>query len=99
MDTPRVAIKRTTWSKKEFLYRAAHMPIGIENTIMTTSAAAASCKVAGRKCMTSASTGRCDAYVRSEEQTSELQSLMRISYAVFCLIKKNNKARQNKEEL
>src|SRR3546814_9828166 len=26
---------------------------------------------------------------RSEEQTSELQSLMRISYAVFCLTKKN----------
>src|SRR3546814_2611114 len=31
--------------------------------------------------------GRC---VRSEEHTSELQSLMRISYAVFCLKKKNN---------
>src|SRR3546814_8655297 len=33
-------------------------------------------------------------YVRSEEHTSELQSLMRISYAVFCLKKKtqiNNK--------
>src|SRR3546814_10476158 len=28
-------------------------------------------------------------YVRSEEHTSELQSLMRISYAVFCLKKKN----------
>src|SRR3546814_7881398 len=27
---------------------------------------------------------------RSEEHTSELQSLMRISYAVFCLHKKNN---------
>src|SRR3546814_5382634 len=27
--------------------------------------------------------------LRSEEQTSELQSLMRISYAVFCLKKKN----------
>src|SRR3546814_4195180 len=27
-------------------------------------------------------------YVRSEEHTSELQSLMRISYAVFCLKKK-----------
>src|SRR3546814_7899530 len=27
--------------------------------------------------------------VRSEEHTSELQSLMRISYAVFCLKKKN----------
>src|SRR3546814_8971736 len=28
---------------------------------------------------------------RSEEHTSELKSLMRISYAVFCLKKKNNK--------
>src|SRR3546814_9165420 len=28
---------------------------------------------------------------RSEEHTSELQSLMRISYAVFCLKKKKNK--------
>src|SRR3546814_4750261 len=28
---------------------------------------------------------------RSEEHTSELQSLMRISYAVFCLQKKNSK--------
>src|SRR3546814_2934773 len=28
------------------------------------------------------------AYLRSEEHTSELQSLMRISYAVFCLNKK-----------
>src|SRR3546814_10551113 len=27
---------------------------------------------------------------RSEEHTSEIQSLMRISYAVFCLKKKNN---------
>src|SRR3546814_9994216 len=29
-------------------------------------------------------------YNRSEEHTSELQSLMRISYAVFCLKKKKN---------
>src|SRR3546814_7770759 len=29
--------------------------------------------------------------IRSEEHTSELQSLMRISYAVFCLKKKNTK--------
>src|SRR3546814_10481196 len=33
---------------------------------------------------------RKDRSVRSEEHTSELQSLMRISYAVFCLKKKNN---------
>src|SRR3546814_5354291 len=31
-----------------------------------------------------------DAPQRSEEHTSELQSLMRISYAVFCLKKKNS---------
>src|SRR3546814_6533983 len=30
------------------------------------------------------------AKIRSEEHTSELQSLMRNSYAVFCLKKKNN---------
>src|SRR3546814_5472561 len=30
---------------------------------------------------------------RSEEHTSELQSLMRISYAVFCLKKKSNKTK------
>src|SRR3546814_2079927 len=33
---------------------------------------------------------------RSEEHTSELQSLMRISYAVFCLKKKNTNTQQNK---
>src|SRR3546814_8175491 len=38
------------------------------------------------------------AAVRSEEHTSELQSLMRISYAVFCLKKKtNNKYNDNTE--
>src|SRR3546814_6748100 len=39
--------------------------------------------------------------LRSEEHTSELQSLMRISYAVFCLKKKKNNndesSRKNKE--
>src|SRR3546814_4431646 len=33
---------------------------------------------------------------RSEEHTSELQSLMRISYAVFCLKKKKNKKQKKK---
>src|SRR3546814_7845829 len=32
---------------------------------------------------------------RSEEHTSELQSLMRISYAVFCLKKKKKRTRQH----
>src|SRR3546814_990172 len=33
--------------------------------------------------------------IRSEEHTSELQSLMRISYAVFCLKKKKEKQKHN----
>src|SRR3546814_8692273 len=33
--------------------------------------------------------------IRSEEHTSELKSLMRISYAVFCLKKKNKINNQN----
>src|SRR3546814_9247370 len=36
-----------------------------------------------------------DHFVRSEEHTSELQSLMRISYAVFCLKKKKKKRQTN----
>src|SRR3546814_8237470 len=34
--------------------------------------------------------GTADFVTKSEEHTSELQSLMRISYAVFCLQKKKN---------
>src|SRR3546814_10452540 len=36
---------------------------------------------------------------RSEEHTSELQSLMRISYAVFCLKKKKKKKRKQDQEI
>src|SRR3546814_1457798 len=35
---------------------------------------------------------------RSEEHTSELQSLMRISYAVFCLKKKKKQKNKNKND-
>src|SRR3546814_6881588 len=34
--------------------------------------------------------GMGEVFARSEEHTSELQSLMRLSYAVFCLKKKKN---------
>src|SRR3546814_1418509 len=40
-----------------------------------------------------ASTG---ARIRSEEHTSELQSLMRISYAVFCLNKKKHQQKRSR---
>src|SRR3546814_9362929 len=36
---------------------------------------------------------------RSEEHTSELQSLMRISYAVFCLKKKKKQSKKHNMEL
>src|SRR3546814_10738278 len=36
--------------------------------------------------------------IRSEEHTSELQSLMRISYAVFCLKKKKKKKKKKNKE-
>src|SRR3546814_1984976 len=36
-----------------------------------------------------------DRLARSEEHTSELQSLMRLSYAVFCLKKQNNQQSHN----
>src|SRR3546814_2156929 len=42
---------------------------------------------------------RAAAIRRSEEHTSELQSLMRISYAVFCLKKKNNSKNINNNSL
>src|SRR3546814_3576589 len=41
------------------------------------------------------SVGRIAGHCRSEEHTSELQSLMRISYAVFCLKKKKQDTQNN----
>src|SRR3546814_4868076 len=40
-----------------------------------------------------------DSVGRSEEHTSELQSLVRISYAVFCLKKKNRNSTTNKKRV
>src|SRR3546814_4176458 len=50
--------------------------------------------VVGEGCVIRSGTRLSNAVIgRSEEHTSELQSLMRISYAVFCLKKKNKKIR------
>src|SRR3546814_6770153 len=49
--------------------------------------------VVGSMSAISASSGK----IRSEEHTSELQSLMRISYAVFCLKKKKRKNKQTQK--
>src|SRR3546814_4262654 len=52
-------------------------------------------------CSTAACTGRRwnkDNRRRSEEHTSELQSLMRNSYAVFCLKNKNNNTQNDRQQ-
>src|SRR3546814_4270749 len=55
----------------------------------------ASCSAVGG-CTHSTISASANATDRSEEHTSELQSLMRISYAVFCLKKKIKKQISNK---
>src|SRR3546814_5939931 len=45
--------------------------------------------VAGQRAVAEVALRRADSGLRSEEHTSELQSLMRISYAVFCLKNKS----------
>src|SRR3546814_10634325 len=51
---------------------------------------------AGRRMKTDAVSATPQPSARSEEHTSELQSLMRISYAVFCLKKKTTITHNNK---
>src|SRR3546814_4137878 len=59
---------------------------------LSTSGAARGYRIQTGRRLESRGTGRCAGawrvVARSEEHTSELQSLMRISYAVFCLKKK-----------
>src|SRR3546814_7972909 len=43
--------------------------------------------------------GSLEMFFRSEEHTSELQSLMRISYAVFCLKKKKKKNNSHNKQV
>src|SRR3546814_10669231 len=61
--------------------RALFGPLGMQSAVMETDA---------RGTFVGSSYMYATARDRSEEHTSELQSLMRISYAVFCLTKKIN---------
>src|SRR3546814_6906788 len=54
-------------------------------------------KLLGHQCLKTGRTGRQSR--RSEEHTSELQSLMRISYAVFCLKKKKQQKTHRKQKV
>src|SRR3546814_9179224 len=69
-------------------------PIQMESAVPRSGCSITS--AAGRPIITSA--GQRAVRVRSEEHTSELQSLMRISYAVFCLKKKTILAQKHTKQ-
>src|SRR3546814_8588865 len=80
----------TRWSSVSTSGKTARMRAAREMSRVSTSTPAARAKVSiigSSECVASAGASS----VRSEEHTSELQSLMRISYAVFCLKKKKKK--------
>src|SRR3546814_5464638 len=66
--------------------RSRHAPAGTERDDNPFAIAPIARHLAGRERQLKSAVGK-----RSEEHTSELQSLMRISYAVFCLKKKKKK--------
>src|SRR3546814_9453225 len=61
----------------------------------TTSEPAGGVTCAAVYCTQASACSAMPSVIRSEEHTSELQSLMRISYAVFCLKKKKNKTHKH----
>src|SRR3546814_8100012 len=69
------------------LFRSCSGAASFASTCAIPNASSFACRTRDRSRPPSSTT--CEG--RSEEHTSELQSLMRISYAVFCLQKKNNK--------
>src|SRR3546814_6607604 len=87
-----------------FASRGDHAPVAIS----TSRPRRSPCEVARRMPSPSsaiARTSQCSSIrppasrTRSEEHTSELQSLMRISYAVFCLKKKKYKKKQSEPHI
>src|SRR3546814_9113265 len=57
------------------------------------------CRTQGTQLVQSQDEAKPLSATRSEEHTSELQSLMRISYAVFCLKKKKNTHKASDEQM
>src|SRR3546814_7374790 len=85
LGSGRLWIKRTGRQ----LYRAFHLPSGVAlASSPSATAPIGPASVPSDGCLIMSSSA--EAFRRSEEHTSELQSLMRISYAVFCLKKKIN---------
>src|SRR3546814_4174139 len=75
----------TFWDREDVLLGSPPVPGSLEAASSLHEAGLLSCYITRRPPHVAELTLR-----RSEEHTSELQSLMRISYAVFCLKKKRN---------
>src|SRR3546814_7282734 len=82
----REAKLRTTWTSPDAAYEEA--VAAFVSAVLSPQTGAAFLSDFVRSCQPLWLAGAVNG--RSEEHTSELQSLMRISYAVFCLKKKNN---------
>src|SRR3546814_7053845 len=85
-DTPVSALAANLPSRHTASDRLQEMPVQLSRELLARF---------GREPTTLLALAGLGAQERSEEHTSELQSLMRISYAVFCLKKQN---KQNKEK-
>src|SRR3546814_1647232 len=88
METETVAVPGTVQVKGANGYRIDASNVAVD---LNTRSLAGEGGVEGTLNIGRFSANRLTADLRSEEHTSELQSLMRISYAVFCLKKKKNK--------
>src|SRR3546814_4373145 len=88
-------LKRFSRSPPRHMSRQRHSPqaVGVVFDTVSISSKIGLPRKSRSECDSMACTGaplyQSSAGIRSEEHTSELQSLMRISYAVFCLKKKN----------
>src|SRR3546814_7785951 len=80
-NAPRIIGARAPW-------RSNHLPVGMAVTAATTRLTERAIEISADDQPRSSVIGLMN---RSEEHTSELQSLMRISYAVFCLKKKKKR--------
>src|SRR3546814_3148304 len=81
---------RTDWPSHYASWAASNAPFSCSTGCATSTCAGAPRRASTKAKPATRSPARSSS-TRSEEHTSELQSLMRISYAVFCLKKKKQK--------
>src|SRR3546814_1065265 len=91
----KVAIRSCAASALRTIFAATAAPLPSPSRMSSDSKGSSPSSASSRRCPGSAE--QWPALQRSEEHTSELQSLMRISYAVFCL-KKKKKQQYDKQD-